>query len=55
MQLISFFQFTPFQVATFETIYRYSNFSVTWKTIPNDSTRVHKWSPKEFTVWFCDV
>jgi len=55
MQLVSISQFTPFQVATFETICRYSSFYIRWKTIPNGSPRVHKWSPKEFTVWLWDV
>ena len=53
IKLISISQFTPFQVATFKTICRYSSFYVTWKTIPN--ARLHKWSPNEFTVWFWDV
>ena len=45
-------QFTPFPVATFETIYRYSSFYIRLKTIPNGSPIVHEWSLKEFTVWF---
>ena len=35
-------QFTSFQVATFQTICRYSGFHVTWNAIPNGSPRVHK-------------
>ena len=53
--MVSISQLTPFQVTTFETICRYSSFYITWKTVPNGSPRVHKWSPKEFTIWFWDV